>query len=228
MDLVQFVETEDAMNRKASFLLGLALATFGLSLTLAAQALKPLRLPPPQTEGGRPLMQVLKDRKSSREFGPGALSPQTLSNLLWAAFGINRPDGHRTAPSAMNWQEVSIYVASPEGVYIYDARENALTPVVAGDLRAATGTQSFVKDAAVNLVYVSDLSKTGRATGSDAEMLTAADVGFIAQNVYLYCASEGLATVVRASIDKPALARTLNLQPNQKIILAQSVGYPRK
>ena len=173
-------------------------------------------------------MQVLKDRKSTRDFGPGTLSPQTLSNLLWAAFGINRPDGRRTAPSAMNWQEVSIYVATPEGVYIYDAKDNALNPVLAGDFRAAMGTQSFAKDAAVNLAYVSDLSKADNAASSEAEMYTAADVGFIAQNVYLYCASEGLATVVRAGIDKPALAKTLNLQPQQKIILAQSVGYPKK
>ena len=172
-------------------------------------------------------MEVLKDRKSTREFGSGTLSPQTLSNLLWAAFGINRPDGRRTAPSAMNWQEISVYVATSTGVYVYDAKKNVLEPVVAGDLRAATGTQSYVKDAAVNLVYVSDLSKTDGAASSDAEMYTAADVGFIAQNVYLYCASEGLATVVRASIDKPALAKTLKLQPQQRIILAQSVGYPK-
>ena len=216
------------MKRKASFFSGLVLATIALSLGLAAQDAKPVKLPLAQTDGGRPLMQVLKDRKSTREFGPGTLSPQTLSNLLWAAFGINRPDGHRTAPSAMNWQEVSIYVATPEGVYIYDAKDNALDPVLAGDFRAATGTQSFVKDAAVNLVYVSNLSKTDSAASSEAEMYTAADVGFIAQNVYLYCASEGLATVVRGSIDKPALAKTLNLQPNQKIILAQSVGHPKK
>jgi nitroreductase len=128
----------------------------------------------------------------------------------------------------MNWQEVSIYVTTPEGVYIYDAKNDVLDPVLKGDFRGATGTQSFVKDAAVNLVYVSDLSKTGRAASSEAETFTAADVGFIAQNVYLYCASEGLVTVVRGSIDKPALAKTLNLQPNQKIILAQSVGYPKK
>jgi len=216
------------MKRKASFFFGLVLATVSFSFFSAAQALKPIQLPPPQTTGGRPLMQVLSDRKSTREFGPGTLSPQTLSNLLWAAFGINRPDGRRTGPSAMNWQEVSIYVATPQGVYIYDAKNNALNPVLAGDYRAATGTQSFVKDAAVNLVYVSDLSKTDNAATSEAEMYTAADVGFIAQNVYLYCASEGLATVVRGSIDKPALAKTLNLQPQQRIILAQSVGYPKK
>jgi len=216
------------MKRKTSFLAGLVLATIGLSLSLAAQDLQPVKLPPPQTEGGRPLMQVLKDRRSTRDFGPGTLSPQTLSNLLWAAFGINRPDGHRTAPSAQNWQEVSIYVTAPEGVYVYDAKDNVLNPVLAGDVRAATGTQSFVKDAAVNLVYVSDLSKTGDATSAEVQMSTAADVGFIAQNVYLFCASEGLATVVRGSIDKPALAKTLHLRPKQKIILAQSVGYPKR
>jgi len=216
------------MKRNISLLLGFVLAIFGLTLGLAAQSLAPIKLPPPQMSGGRPLMQVLKDRKSTREFGPGTLSQQTLSNLLWAAFGINRPDGHRTAPSAMNWQEVSIYVATPEGVYVYDPKDNALNPVLAGDFRAATGTQSFVKDAAVNLIYISDLSKTDRAAPSDRDLFTAADVGFIAQNVYLYCASEGLATVVRGSVDKPALAKTLNLQPHQKIILAQSVGFPQK
>jgi Nitroreductase family len=120
------------MKRKASFFLGLVLVTIGFSLNSAAQGLKPAQLPPPQTNGGRPLMQVLSDRKSAREFGPGTLSPQTLSNLLWAAFGINRPDGRRTAPSAMNWQEVSIYVATPEGVYIYDAKDNTLNQSVGG------------------------------------------------------------------------------------------------
>jgi len=222
------LEEVSPMKRKASFFLGLVLATVSFSLFSAAQGLKPVQLPPPQTKGGHPLMEVLSDRKSTREFGPGTLSPQTLSNLLWAAFGINRPDGRRTAPSAMNRQEVSIYAATPQGVYIYDAKDNVLNPVLAGDFRAVTGTQSFVKDAAVNLVYVSNLSKTDNAASSEAEMYTAADVGFIAQNVYLYCASEGLATVVRGSIDKPALAKTLNLQPNQKIILAQSAGYPKK
>ena len=136
--------------------------------------------------------------------------------------------GGELRPSAMNWQEVSIYVATPEGVYIYDAKANALDPVLVGDFRAATGTQPFVKDAAVNLIYVSDLSKTGDAASSESQIYTAADVGFIAQNVYLYCASEGLATVVRASVDKPTLAKTLNLQANKKIILAQSVGYRKK
>lgn len=216
------------MKGKSSFFLKTAVLMIILPLGALAQTLQTIKLPTPQMEGGRPLMQVLKDRKTSRDFGPGTLSPQMLSNLLWAAFGINRPDGHRTAPSAMNMQEVSIYVATPEGVYTYDAKENALNPVLAGDHRAATGTQPFVKDAAVNLVYVSDLSKSHDPSSPDTLMYTAADVGFIGQNVYLYCASEGLAVVVRGSVDRPALAKLLNLQASQKIILAQSVGYPKK
>ena len=216
------------MPSKVSWIYRFLLAVILSSVVSVAEELKPLKLPSPETEGGRPLMQVLKDRKSAREFGPQKLSARTLSNLLWAAFGINRPDGHRTAPSAMNWQEVSLYVATAEGVYLYDAKAHALNPVMAGDLRAATGTQAYVRDAAVNLVYVSDLSKTSRVTAAEAEKYTAADVGFIAQNVYLYCASEGLAVVVRGSIDRAALAKTLSLQPRQQIILAQSVGYPKK
>jgi nitroreductase len=194
-----------------------------------AQDLAPIKLPAPKTDGGKPLMQVLKDRQSVREFGTERLSPQVLSNLLWAAWGINRPDGHRTAPSASNKQEVDIYVALPEGAYLYDAKANTLAPVAVGDLRAATGTQPFPATAALNLVYVADLSKAGRSATDPQQMLNVgADVGFIAENAYLFCASEGLATVVRASVDKPALARLLKLRDTQIIVLAQSVGYPKK
>jgi len=193
----------------------------------AAQDVNPVSLPPPQTSGGRPLMQVLKDRHSTREFSNQKLSPQVLSNLLWAAFGVNRPDGKRTAPSAINWQEIDIYVATQDGVHLYDGKANALNPVLTQDIRGATGQQAFVKEAAVNLVYVADLGKTGRAGGEDQTLYTAADTGFIAQNVYLFCASEGLAAVVRGSVDRAALAKLIKLRPNQKIILAQTVGYPK-
>jgi SagB-type dehydrogenase family enzyme len=196
------------------------------SLALA-QEQNPVALPAPQTSGGRPLMEVLKDRHSTREFSNQKLSPQMLSNLLWAAFGINRPDGKRTAPSAMNWQEIDIYVATQDGLYVYDAKANTLKPVLQQDVRGATGQQAFVKDAAIDLVYVADLGKTGRAGGEDQIMYTAADTGFIAQNVYLFCASEGLAAVVRGSIDRAAFAKTAKLRPSQKIILAQTVGYPK-
>lgn len=191
-----------------------------------AQDLKPIPLPQPQTDGGRPLMQVLKERKTTREFAANKLPAQLLSNLLWAAFGVNRPDGRRTAPSAMNWQEMDIYVATSDGLFLYDAKGNRLEAVLAQDLRAATGTQPFVATAPLDLVYVADLSKTG--SGPDAEVYTAADAGFVAQNVYLFCASEGLATVVRGSIDRAALAKAMKLRPEQKIILAQTVGYPKK
>jgi SagB-type dehydrogenase family enzyme len=180
-------------------------------------------------DGGRPLMQVLKARSSSREFRSEKLPEQVLSNLLWAAFGVNRPEsGKRTAPSAKNWQEIDIYVAAAEGLYVYDAKAHILKPVLAGDIRALTGTQSYVKEAPVNLVYVADLAKTGDAGREEKDLYTGADTGFIAQNVYLYCASEGLAAVVRGSIDRPALAKAMRLRPDQKITLAQTVGYPKK
>ena len=192
-----------------------------------AQELKPIKLMPPQTNGGKPLMQVLKARKTSREFSTRKLPPQVLSNLLWAAFGINRPEsGKRTAPSAVNWQEIDIYVSSADGVYLYDAKEHILNPVIEGDIREATGTQSFVKYVAVNLIFVADYSKMKTGEANKA-FLSAADTGFISQNVYLFCASEGLATVVRGLADKPALKKMIKLRPDQNIVLTQSVGYPK-
>jgi len=194
---------------------------------LGAQELKPVNLPAPQTDGGRPLMQALRERKSTREFSSEKVPAQVLANLLWAGFGVNRPDGRRTAPSAMNWQEIDIYVVMAEGTFVYDAAKNQLVPVTTGDLRSLAGTQAFVATAPVNLVYVADTSKVSSDAGSK-ELLTGADTGFIAQNVYLYCASEGLATVVRASVDRDALGKALKLKGTQKIILAQSVGYAKK
>jgi nitroreductase len=191
-----------------------------LAVVLPAQDLKPIRLPNPQTEGGKPLMQALKERRSSREFSTQKLAPQVLSNLLWAAWGVNRPDGRRTAPSARNLQETDVYVALPEGVYRYDAKANTLEPVVAGDHRAATGMQPFVGRAALNLVYVADLAKNKNTDWAYA------GTGFIAQNVYLFCASEGLATVVRGMVDREALGKILKLRPDQRITLVQTVGMP--
>ncbi len=174
-------------------------------------------------------MQVLKDRSSSREFSPQKLPLQVLSNLLWAASGINRPNsGNRTAPSVANWQEVDIYVATAEGLYLYDVKPHVLKPVLAEDIRALTGLQAFVKDAPLNLIYVADLSRISRGTSEEKDFFSAADTGFIAQNVYLFCASEGLATVVRANIDRPALGKAIKLGPNQRITLSQTVGYPKK
>jgi nitroreductase len=195
----------------------------------SAQELKPIQLLKPQLDGGRPLMQVLKDRKTSRAFSAEKIPMQMLSNLLWAAVGVNRPDsGRRTAPTALNWQEIDLYVATVDGVFLYDAKEHRLQPVLAGDLRALTGRQAYVQEAAVNFVYVADYSKMGQATNEQKEFYAGADTGFISQNVYLFCASEGLATGVRALIDRPTLAKEMKLRPDQRITLAQSVGYSSK
>ncbi len=188
-----------------------------------------VKLPLAQMNGGRPLMRVLKERKSNRQFSSAPLPLQKLSNLLWAAFGENRPgSGKRTAPSAMNHQEISIYVALEKGLFLYDAGEHALQPLLAKDIRALSGRQSYVGEAALNLIYVADYSKMERMGEEGRAFYAAADSGFIAQNVYLYCASEGLATVVRGSIDRELLAKVMQLNPEQKITLAQSVGYPQK
>lgn len=206
--------------------LGLIIVLFSQT---PAEEIKTIQLPKPQVDGGKPLMQVLKDRKSSREFSSEKLPLQVLSNLLWAASGVNRPDsGKRTAPSARNWQEIDIYVAASEGLYLFDAKAHLLKPILTEDIRALTGPQSFVKDAALNLIYVADFSRIIGASNEEKEFYSAADTGFIAQNVYLFCASEGLTTVVRAMIDRPALGKRMKLRPEQKITLSQSVGYPKK
>jgi SagB-type dehydrogenase family enzyme len=217
--------------KRASFVFAHWLLAVVLSWPAAtfAQELKAIQLPAPQMDGGKPLMRALKERASARAFSPEKLPPQTLSNLLWAAFGVNRPaSGGRTAPSANNSQDMDVYVATADGLFLYDAKAHALKQIVADDIRALAGRQAFVKDAPVNLIYVSDLSKMARAAPEDKEFYAAAHTGFISQNVYLYCASEGLATVVRAMIDRPALAKAMGLRPDQKITLAQTVGYPKK
>jgi SagB-type dehydrogenase family enzyme len=211
------------------FLSALIIALLLCGAVAAEQQLTPQQLPAPQTDSGRPLMQVLKERSTSRSFSARKLPPQVLSNLLWAAFGVSRPEsGHRTAPSAKDRQEIDIYVAMAEGLYVYEAKTHVLQPVLAVDIRAMTGRQSFVADAPVNLVYVADLGRMGKVSKEEQDLYSAADTGFISENVYLFCASEGLATVVRGSVDRETLAKAMRLRPDQKIILAQTVGYPKK
>jgi nitroreductase len=192
------------------------------------QELKAIELPKPQMDGGKPLMAALKDRKSTREFSSEKLPMQMLSNMLWAANGINRPDGKRTAPTAMNKQEIDIYVALEQGLYLYDAKANTLVPLLAVDIRAATGKQPFVKDAPVNLIFAADYAKMGDMPAEMKDFYAAADTGYVSQNVYLFCASEGLATVVRGSVDRVVCSAAMGLRSDQKIILVQTVGYPKK
>jgi len=216
------------MKRFLSILIALVLM-FCFAVTVCAEAPKATPLPAPQMDGGKPLMQALKARCTTREFSSEALSPQELSNLLWAACGINRPEkGLRTAPTAMNKQEIDVYVALADGLYLYDAKANALSLVLAQDLREATGKQPFVKDAPVNLVFVADYTRMGEGPKEMKDFYSAMDTGYISENVYLYCASAGLATVARGWVDKEALAKAMNLGADQKVILAQTVGYPKK
>lgn len=188
-----------------------------------------IKLPQPQLKGGKPLMECLKARQSQREFSPDKLQPQVLSNLLWAAYGINRPNsGKRTAPSAVNWQNIDLYLATADGLFLYEAKDHALIQILKEDIRGLTGTQDFVKTAPVNLIYVGDYGRIPRGSDEDKRFYSATHAAFISQNVYLFCASEGLATVVRALINREKLAAAMKLKPEQKIILAQTVGYPKK
>ncbi len=192
-----------------------------LTATGFAQDLKPIALPKPQLTGGKSLMQALADRKTTREFSAEALSPQTLSNLLWAAFGVNREAMERggpgrTAPSAMNRQEIQLYVLLPEGAYLYEAVPHALKPVAAGDIRAKAGP-AYAANAAVTIVYVAN-SDEGSA---------AVDSGFIGQNVYLFASAFGLNSVFRGS-GVAGLVEPLKLTGKQKPLYAQTVGYPVK
>ena len=192
-----------------------------------------IKLPDPDKKGGAPLMQALNDRASTREYDSRKLSDQQLSNLLWAAWGINRPDqGKHTAPSSNNKQEMSVYVAIESGLYLYVPEYQLLKQIHNRDIRKATGKQDFVEIAPVNLIYVSDLIKAGVSNpdkaGPEALNTSAINTGFMAQNVYLWCASEKLACVVRGWVDIPELSKAMELAPHQRIIIAQTVGYPKK
>jgi nitroreductase len=198
-------------------------------LAPVARALAPgerVALPPPATTGGMPLMDALAARRSTRDFTDAPLPDQVLSDLLWAAWGVNRPDGHRTAPSAMNDQEIDLYVVRADGAWRYDAQEHALVLVTAQDVRREAGKQPFVWKAPLNLVYVVDRGRMRKVPPDMQDLYAAADAGFIGQNVYLYCASVGLGAVVRAWVDRDALAGRLGLQDDQTVLLSQTVGWP--
>jgi len=207
--------------------------TFILSLllTMAAMnvnALKPIKLNAPDKSRGTTVMKALSDRKSTRDFSPKDLSMKDLSDLLWAANGINRTDGKRTAPSAMNVQEVDIYVIMAKGAYRYDAKLNTLDPIAEGDYREAVASrQDFAKAAPVSLVLVSDLSRYKRVDDK-SKQFAAADAGMVCQNINIFCAAAGLVTVPRATMDEKKLTEVLMLTSNQVLELNNPVGYPKK
>ncbi len=204
--------------------LTLVMMIFGLGLCVNAQEI--IKLPAPEKTGGKALMQCLAARQSSREFSDKELLPQQLSNLLWAACGINRADGKRTAPTAHNKQEIDVYVAMKSGTYLYQAKENVLKRIIEKDIRAVCGNQAFHAVAPVDLIFVADQDRMS-GSPADRNFYAATDCGFISQNVYLFCASEGLSTVVCGWIDRQKISQALDLNSHQKVILTQPVGFPK-
>ncbi len=200
----------------------LLISLFATSLLIG----QTLELPAPQKTGGMPLMEVLAKRATVRSFDTTDISMQQLSNLLWASFGVNRPDGRRTAPSANNKQEIDIYVLLKIGAYLYDAQNNKLVLVSPEDLRGQAAEQRFA-DAPVQLIFVADLTKRGDSSEEGKLRMANIDCGYISQNTYLYCTSEGLVTGARATVNRDALISKLKLSPDQRILLAHSVGHPK-
>jgi SagB-type dehydrogenase family enzyme len=204
-----------------------------LLAAMAAEAADVITLPGPRQSGGMPLLTALKGRRSGRDFDPTPLPRQVVGDLLWAAFGENRPEeGKRTAPSSFNWQDVTIYVFTAEGVWSYNAPKHQLDPVHAGDHRAKAGMQEYVATAPLSLVYVSDFAKmvwnNMKIPERDKLIVGSVDTGHISQNVYLFGASEGLTVVARGSVDREALKSFLGLTEQQHVIIGQTVGYPAK
>ncbi len=189
---------------------------------------EPEPLPAARRSGGMPLMEALAKRATSRAFDAKPLTAQQLADALWAALGVTRSDGKRTAPTSRDRREMEVYVLRSSGVSRYDASAHRLVPVASGDLRAVQSAQDFVHDAPVTFVYVADLSKMSDGSRAAKEATASFDTGFVSQNVYLWCVSEGLATGVRSWVDRDVLAKGMKLGPEQWIVAAQSIGWPKR
>ena len=208
--------------RKVQLLL---LCLFISVATFAAD--KVIRLPKPNLNRNSEVMEAFANRHSTREYAAKALTLNDLSDLLWAANGINRPEeGKRTAPSAMNKQDVDVYVVLPEGTYLYDAKAHQLNLVAEGDHRGAVaGGQAFVKSAPVSLLLVSDLSRLGDAKNNHTQLMGAVDAGIVSQNISIFCSAAKLATVPRASMDTAKLKSVLKLTDTQLPLMNHPLGY---
>jgi nitroreductase len=208
----------------ATLLAGAALAAMPIAAA-RAQALK--MLPAPRKDAGKSLMQALQLRRSIREFSPRPLPAQILSDLLWAAYGVNRPSGDRTAPYWRHLMVIDVYAAMADGIWLYDPKQHALRPHLEADIRAQTGLQDFVATAPLNLVYVAHGERMKDISPEERRLYGSVDAAFAGQNVYLYCASEGLATVFRGAVDHEKLKRAMRLENGQFVTFAQTVGYPQ-
>jgi nitroreductase len=186
-----------------------------------------MQLSAPKMSGGMPLMQALKLRHSTREYADRPLPLPVLSDLLWAAFGVNRPSGDRTVPYWRHIMVIDLYAAMADGVWFFDAKAHLLRKHLNADIRAVTGQQDFVGSAPLNLVYVARGERMHDVPPEDRRLYASVDAGFIGQNVYLFCVSEGLASVFRAAIDYKKLAKAMQLDGEQFVTFAQTVGYPK-
>lgn len=228
----RYSRREFLSNTGAAFA-GAAIILPGLipAATAAAPATAPEQvrlLPAPAKEGGMPLMQALSLRRSTREFSNRRIPEQVLSDLLWAAYGVNRASGDRTAPSWRHIAVIDVYAAMEDGLWLYDPKRHALLPHPAGDIRAQTGQQDFVRTAPLNLVYVANGARMSELTPENRKLFCSVDSAFTGQNVYLYCACAGLATVFRGAVDYAKLARAMRLDEDQFVTFAQTVGYPKE
>ena len=214
----------NTLTKFASFVLSAAFLAASMNLCAAEKTIK---LPPPDKAGGKPLMQCLTERKSERKFDSKPLPPQILSDLLYAADGISRPDGRKTVPTARNLQSQEVYAAMADGLYLYHPKTHSLDLVKAGDIREKCGKQAIHKIAPVVLIYVGDVSKIGK-NAAEKVFYAANHAGYASQNVYLYCASAGLSTVVCGLVDKPALEKAIGLPNTKRVQLTQPVAYPAK
>jgi nitroreductase len=218
------VRTMTRREANAALLAGAALAAMPMA-ALAQEATR--MLPNPRKEAGKPLMQALQLRRSIREFSPRPLPPQLLSDLLWAAYGVNRPSGDRTAPYWRHIMVIDVYAAMADGVWLYDPKQHALRPHLETDIRAKTGLQDFVATVPLNLVYVAHGERMKDISPEQRRLYASVDAAFAGQNVYLYCASEGLATVFRGAVDYEKLKQAMRLEDGQFVTFAQTVGYPQ-
>ena len=204
----------------------------GLSLVLPIlpASAQDIELPTPVMKGGKPLLEVLKDRKTQRKLSDRELTMAELSNLLWAADGITRPDGKRTAPTARNAQEIDLYVVLKDAVYLFDPAGNKLKLVLQQDIRPIIGNQPFVSKAPLNILMVLNGDKIDWVDTKEEKMRYAAvDSGFIGQNIYLYCTSAGLSSVFRAAgIQREAVKSLLNLPESHEVLYAHTIGFPQE
>ena len=214
----------NTLTKFASFVLSAAFLAASVNLCAAEKTIK---LPPPDKAGGKPLMQCLTERKSERKFDSKPLPPQILSDLLYAADGISRPDGRKTVPTARNLQSQEVYAAMADGLYLYHPKTHSLDLVKAGDIREKCGMQAIHKTAPIVLIYVGDVSNIGK-NAAEKVFYAANHAGYASQNVYLYCTSAGLATVVCGLVNKPELEKAMELPGTKRVQLTQPVAYPAK